>query len=106
MSQQAHLNIEDVDRKDDTAVGIAEVEHDHVDLKAGATTSVGLALIEQTNVLPTTGARKVTTKWEYWTYCAFCKDISLRSVRKLMTLQIWERMVLVSSCATIGSSGG
>jgi hypothetical protein len=64
-------NIQDVETKDQAYITTTDAEHP-VDLKAGVSTSVGLALIEQTNVIPTTGARKVTTKWEYWTYCAFC----------------------------------
>ena len=54
----------------------AEISHDDaaVDLKAqGNKDSAGLAVIEQFHTIPTTGARKVTTKWEYWTYCAFCE---------------------------------
>lgn len=54
----------------------AELSHvdDAVDLKAGAHKSVGLAVIGQTHMIPTTGDRKVTTKMEYWTYCIFCKS--------------------------------
>ncbi|ORY27919.1 putative autophagy protein [Naematelia encephala] len=40
-------------------------------VKARVVDSAGLALIEQTHVIPTTGVRKVTTSWEYWTYCFF-----------------------------------
>ena len=34
---------------------------------------VGIALIEQEHVIPTTGERMPTSKWEYWTFCIFCK---------------------------------
>ncbi|ORX37517.1 putative autophagy protein [Kockovaella imperatae] len=33
--------------------------------------TVGLAVMEQQELIPITGERKVTTQWEYWTYCAF-----------------------------------
>lgn len=55
-----------------------EASHDvhPVDLKAGAAKSVGLAVIGQTHTIPTTGERKVTSKFEYWSYCAFCKSFA------------------------------
>lgn len=31
----------------------------------------GLAVVEQGNVIPTTGERKITTRKEYWCYCLF-----------------------------------
>lgn len=34
--------------------------------------SVGIALIEQKNIIPSTGERVPTSKWEYWTFCVFC----------------------------------
>ena len=34
--------------------------------------TVGLAVMEQQELIPTTGERKSTTSWEYWTYCIFC----------------------------------
>ena len=48
----------------------------HLDEKPGAPKAVGTAVIDITHTIPTTGLRKVTTKWEYWTYCAFCKCCS------------------------------
>ena len=41
--------------------------------KAEAPTSevTGLAVVEQGHVIPTTGERKVTTRWEYWSYCLY-----------------------------------
>lgn len=68
--------LEELDKNDMIKEDVAVTTSDAnvaFDLKAGAAQSVGLALIEQTNVIPTTGARKVTTQWEYWTYCAFCE---------------------------------
>jgi len=38
---------------------------------ADAKHSVGLALIDQINAIPSAGDRKVTTKREYWSYIAF-----------------------------------
>jgi hypothetical protein len=38
---------------------------------ADAKHSVGLALIDQINTIPSAGDRKVTTKREYWSYIAF-----------------------------------
>jgi hypothetical protein len=46
---------------------------DVLDSKPGGPKSAGLAVIDITHTIPTTGRRKVTTKWEYWTYCAFCE---------------------------------
>lgn len=78
MSANQEIEIEkarDVTRADDLEVK-EEIAHEDaaVDLKAqGNNTSVGLAVIDQFHTIPTTGARKVTTKLEYWTYCAFCE---------------------------------
>ncbi|KAK8850683.1 hypothetical protein IAR55_004603 [Kwoniella newhampshirensis] len=62
-------------KDDDKAIIVDETVVHAVDLdgnlKAKPADDVGLALIEQTHVIPTTGARKVTSKWEYWTYCFF-----------------------------------
>lgn len=38
--------------------------------------SVGRAVIEQREVIPTTGQRKPTGKWEYIAFCVFCKRLS------------------------------
>jgi len=38
---------------------------------ANAKHSVGLALIDQVNTIPSAGDRIVTTKKEYWSYVAF-----------------------------------
>lgn len=32
----------------------------------------GLGTIQQTHTIPATAQRKVTTKWEYATFCIFC----------------------------------
>lgn len=34
----------------------------------------GLAVVEQGHTIPTTGDRKITTKWEYWSYCLYGKS--------------------------------
>lgn len=34
--------------------------------------SAGLAIIEQRAIIPQTGARRVATKLEYWTYIVYC----------------------------------
>lgn len=31
----------------------------------------GFAVVEQGRVIPTTGERKITTRWEYWSYCLY-----------------------------------
>ena len=36
--------------------------------------NVGYAVIEQRDVIPSTGKRKPTTQWEYWTFCIFCES--------------------------------
>lgn len=35
--------------------------------------SAGLAVIEQQRAVPTSGKRKITSKWEYWTFIFFCE---------------------------------
>lgn len=62
----------DVDEK----VDVAHADHVAVDLHTGAAKSVGLAVIGQIHTIPTTGERKVTSKFEYWSYCAFCESIA------------------------------
>jgi hypothetical protein len=37
------------------------------------TNVTGLAVVEQGHVIPTTGERKITTRWEYWSYCLWSK---------------------------------
>jgi hypothetical protein len=59
-----------VDDKQDLAY---HDDHPVLDSKPGGPKSAGLAVIDITHTIPTTGRRKVTTKWEYWTYCAFCE---------------------------------
>lgn len=68
--------------QDDTVTKEEVQTYDNVlDEKAlGNTKSVGLAVIDQTHTIPTTGTRKVTTKWEYWTYCAFCRLVSMLDI--------------------------
>ena len=43
---------------------------------ADAKHSVGLALIDQVNTIPSAGDRIVTTKKEYWSYVAFGQYLS------------------------------
>lgn len=31
----------------------------------------GLAVVGQGHTIPTTGDRKITTNWEYWSYCLY-----------------------------------
>lgn len=35
--------------------------------------NAGMAVIEQRGVIPSTGKRIPTSKWEYITFCIFCK---------------------------------
>ena len=42
--------------------------------KLDAHNSAGLAVIEQRGAIPTTGRRIPTTKWEYISFCIFCKS--------------------------------
>jgi hypothetical protein len=69
---QPELNVDD--KKD---VYIDQQQEDVLDVGAklgtGQPKEAGLAVIDITHTIPTTGKRKVTTKWEYWTYCAFCE---------------------------------
>ncbi len=39
--------------------------------------NVGLAVLEQKHVIPTTGKRMPTSKWEYVTFCIFCESSAL-----------------------------
>lgn len=42
--------------------------------KHNATTAkgaAGIAIVEQGHAIPSTGERKVTTRWEYWSYCLY-----------------------------------
>jgi hypothetical protein len=57
---------------------------------ADAKHSVGLALIDQINTIPSAGDRNVTTKREYWSYIAFGMCSSLT------TWLLWEE--LINSC--------
>jgi len=69
MADDKHADIMVDDNKD-----LAFVDnHPVVDAKPGAPKSAGMAVIDITHTIPTTGQRKVNTKWEYWTYCAFCE---------------------------------
>jgi hypothetical protein len=49
---------------------ITHIEDDEATIR-GAKHSVGLALIDQVNTIPSAGDRIVTTKKEYWSYVAF-----------------------------------
>lgn len=65
------------DMEEDTELQSLPLDH-HTNLKNGqnAHNSAGLAVSQQQDLIPTTGGRKVTTKWEYWTYCVFCEFAS------------------------------
>jgi hypothetical protein len=71
--EKARPNDEVPIQDDPEKVEISHADHP-VDLKAGGAKSVGLAVIGQTHTIPTTGERKVTSKFEYWSYCAFCES--------------------------------
>lgn len=64
--------IQDVEDKNDIAIDGTTTAH-VLHAKPGAPKTAGMAVIDITHTIPTTGERKVTTKWEYWTYCAFCE---------------------------------
>jgi hypothetical protein len=53
-----------------------DVEHVEVThpppVPGNAHDTVGLAVLEQKSIIPTTGKRIPTSKLEYWTYCIFC----------------------------------
>lgn len=70
--RRADVDLE-VDDKDNIIIH-DEQPVPHLAEKPGAPKAVGTAVIDITHTIPTTGQRKVTTKWEYWTYCAFCKS--------------------------------
>ena len=54
---------------------------------------VGLALLEQKNVIPTTGKRIPTSKLEYWTFCMFCEFLTLiRVILRLLGPNILSRL--------------
>ena len=58
------------------AAAHAAPAHDVVEGEDGkryALNTVGLAVMQQQELIPTTGERKPTTNWEYWTYCVFCE---------------------------------
>lgn len=46
---------------------------DEVDLKRLGHNTTGVAVVEQGHTIPTTGERKTTTTWEYWSYCLYGK---------------------------------
>lgn len=55
---------------------------DHADEKITSATDLhskatagGRAIINQRETIPTTGKRIPTTKWEYITFCIFCKQV-------------------------------
>ena len=52
---------------------IEETTLDEDALKPVGPRSVGLAVIEQKTVIPSSGPSMATTKWEYWTFCVFCE---------------------------------
>jgi hypothetical protein len=37
----------------------------------GAHGKAGYSVVEQGHTIPTTGARKTTTRWEYWSWCLY-----------------------------------
>jgi hypothetical protein len=50
---------------------------------AKAHDNVGLAVLEQKSIIPTTGKRILTSKLEYWTYCIFCVSTGSYSYPRL-----------------------
>ena len=75
---------------------------------------VGLALIEQERVIPRTADRKVTTKWEYWTYTLFCESgeklvINVTEQRSLLRARCRDRLLrwfFATSITELAISGG
>jgi hypothetical protein len=74
----AHVDINEKSEKHE----ITHIEDDEATIRgtgdgkphytaADAKHSVGLALIDQVNTIPSAGDRIVTTKKEYWSYVAF-----------------------------------
>lgn len=59
---------------DDKKDIVLHQDHAVLDAKPGAPKVAGMAVIDITHTIPSTGKRKVTTKWEYWTYCASCES--------------------------------
>ena len=70
--------------------------------------NVGLAVLEQKHVIPSTGRRIPTSKWEYATFCIFVsRDTGLRSLysspshtQQLLT----DRPSIFPSTVLVGSS--
>lgn len=63
-----------------------------LDAKPGAPKTAGMAVIDITHTIPTTGKRKITTKWEYWTVCAFCMSLFVYTCDRPLTLpSLWGR---------------
>lgn len=68
-------HIDHADREDEATIrGTGEVKPHYT--AADAKNSVGLALIDQVNAIPSAGDRIVTTKKEYWSYIAFGESLS------------------------------
>jgi hypothetical protein len=56
---------------------VFHLEHQPTDrIGNDKTTNVGEAVLEQKNVIPTTGKRIPTSKWEYITFCIFVSIVS------------------------------
>lgn len=84
---------------------------------ADAKRSVGLALIDQVNTIPSAGDRIVTTKKEYWSYVAFGQcllSICIEPDEQLLVLMGLElglmevlssRRFCISNSQEAGSSG-
>lgn len=77
------------EKKDD--IELAHIEHDHGAeeatlgggphyTKEDAKHSVGLAIIDQVNAIPSAGERKVTNWKEYWSYILFGRSPFLTTV--------------------------
>lgn len=66
----AHIDHADADADDEATIrGTGDGKPYYT--AADAKNSVGLALIDQVNAIPSAGDRKVTTKKEYWSYILF-----------------------------------
>ena len=84
---------------------------------ADAKHSVGLALIDQVNTIPSAGDRIVTTKKEYWSYVAFGQcllSICIEADQQLSVLMglglglmevSFNRLFCISNSQVGGSSG-
>ena len=55
---------------------VEDNKYDETEFDKTGHQSVGLAVIEQKNVIPKSGKSMATSKWEYWLFCVFCESAS------------------------------